>query len=185
MESLLWGLLGFVIFPLWLLIGLLDYWLHQRSDIAVTAGEPESRLHLVQTIEVGIPVLIVLFLELNLLALSLLVAAAFAHTVTAYWDVDYASRRRVILPFEQVVHAFLFTLPLFGTALLVILHWPVAQTPKVGSPGSGDWTLQLRDPPWSTELIVVVLLASFLYGLVPAVVEWRQTRTVARAGLSR
>lgn len=180
MDALLWGLLGYVIFPLWLLVGLIDYWLHQRTDIAVTAGVAESRLHLVQTLEVGIPVLVVLFLELNLLALAIVVAAAVAHTVTAYWDLQYASRHRVILPLEQMVHAFLFTLPLFGAALLVVIHWPVVHTPNgLLSAGIGDWGLRLKREPWDPGLIVVVLLASMLFGMLPGVAEWWQARNVS------
>jgi hypothetical protein len=180
-NHLLWGLLGYVIFPLWLLAGLVDYWLHQRTNIATTSGAPESRLHFVQTLEVGIPVLLVLFFELNLLALAVLVAAAVAHTITAYWDVRYASQRRVILPFEQVVHAFLFTLPVFATALLVILHWPAASSPgALGASGGGDWGLRLRETPWPWELVALVLVASFLFGMLPGLSEWWRAHRAAR-----
>lgn len=180
MEVRVWGLLGWVILPLWLVAGLIDYWLHQRTNIAATAGAPESRLHFVQTLEVGVPVLIVLFLELNLLALAVLVAAAVAHTVTAYWDVRYASSRRVILPFEQVVHAFLFTLPIFATTLLLLLRWPAASA-GAGA-GAGDpWALRLRDPAWPTTVIVAVLGASLLFGLLPGLAEWWQAHRSARA----
>jgi hypothetical protein len=181
MNDLLWALLGYVVFPTWLLAGVLDYWLHQRTDIAATAGPRESRLHLAQTLQVGIPVLIVLFLELNLLALALLVAAAVAHTVTAYWDVHYASQRRTILPLEQVVHAFMFTLPLFVTAVLVVMHWPVVNPPP-GLPGGGpgQWTLRLRVPPWDTNVVVTVLVASFVFGVVPALAEYWQVAHASR-----
>jgi hypothetical protein len=175
MNDLLWALLGYVVFPIWLLAGVLDYWLHQRTDIAATAGPRESRLHLAQTLQVGIPVLIVLFLELNLLALALLVAAAVAHTITAYWDVHYASQRRTILPLEQVVHAFMFTLPLFVTAVLVIMHWPVVHTSTgLSAGGPGDWALRLRVPPWDTHVIVTVLVASLVFGVLPTLAEYWQ-----------
>jgi hypothetical protein len=182
MNDLLWALLGYVVLPIWLLAGVLDYWLHQRTDIATTAGPRESRLHLAQTLQVGIPVLIVLFLELNLLALALLVAAAVAHTITAYWDVRYASQRRTILPLEQVVHAFMFTLPLFVTAVLVIMHWPAVHTSTGLS--AGDWALRLRDPPWDTHVVVTVLVASFVFGVVPTLAEYWQVRSAARSRAS-
>ncbi len=179
-DRLLWGLLGYAIFPLWLLAGLVDYWLHQRTSLATTSGAPESRLHFVQTLEVGVPVLLVLFFELNLLALAVIVAATVAHTFTAYWDLSYASERRVILPFEQVVHAFLFTLPIFATVLLVVLHWPAAGAPTaLGAPAGGPWGLRLRAAPWPWELVTFVLVASFLFGLLPGLVEWRQAARAA------
>src|SRR4051794_36685361 len=102
LETLLWGLLGYVLLPLWLITGLVDFWTHQRTDIVSTTGVRESILHSAQSIEVGVPVLIVLFLELNGLALGVLVFFALAHTVTAWLDVRYASERRHILPLEQV-----------------------------------------------------------------------------------
>jgi hypothetical protein len=182
MNDLLWALLGYVVFPIWLLAGVLDYWLHQRTDIAATAGPRESRLHLAQTLQVGIPVLIVLFLELNLLALAFLVAAAVAHTITAYWDVHYASQRRTILPLEQVVHAFMFTLPLFVTAVLVIMHWPAVHTSAgLSAGGPGDWALRLRDPPWDTHVIVTVLVASFVFGVLPTLAEYWQVTHASKA----
>ena len=176
MDDLLWNLLGYVVLPLWLLAGVVDYWTHQRADIAQTAGPRESRLHLAQTLQVGLPVLLVLFVELNLLALALLVAAAVAHTLTAYVDVSYASERRVILPLEQVAHAFLFTLPLVATALLVILHWPAVQTPTgIASAGAGDWGLRLRDPALDAGVIAAVLVSSFVFAVLPALAEYWQT----------
>lgn len=182
MESLLWGMLGFVIFPLWLLVGLVDYWTHQRTDIAHTSGEGESRLHFVQTLEVGLPVLLVLFFEINLLALALVVAAVVAHTFTAYWDVSYASRHRTILPLEQAVHTLLFTLPLFAAAILVVLHWPVVQAPT-GLPlrDAAAWSLRLREPPWPPALVTAFLLAALLFGMLPGLAEWRQVRKASRA----
>ena len=186
MDDLLWMLLGYVVLPLWLLAGVVDYWTHQRTSIALTAGPRESRLHLVQTLQVGIPVLIVLFLELNLFALALLVAGAVAHTLTAYWDVRYASGRREILPLEQLAHAFLFTLPLFATVLLVIMHWPAVHTPTgLASSGAGDWGLALRDPAWPTSVVTTVLLASFVFGLLPALAEFWQVRRVYRREVRR
>lgn len=181
-DSLLWGLLACVLLPVWLLAGLVDYWSHQRTDIARTAGTPESRLHLLQTVEVGVPVLVVLFLELNLLALALLVAAAVAHTLTAWWDLRYASRHRPILPLEQVAHAFLLTLPLFATAVVLVLHWPVVQAPTDAlSSMQGGWGLAWRDPPWPAGTIVVVLVASMLFGILPGLAEWWQVRQAADA----
>jgi hypothetical protein len=176
-EGLVWALIGYVLFPIWLVAGVLDYWLHQRTNIAATAGPRESRLHLAQTLQVGIPVLIVLFLELNLLTLAVLVAAAVAHTITSYWDIRYASQRRTILPLEQVVHAFMLTLPIFVPALLLIMHWPAVDRPTgLASPGfSYGGGLQLRHEPWSVGVIAAVLLSSFVFAVLPALAEYWQT----------
>lgn len=181
MDALLWGLLGYVLFPLWLLAGLVDYWTHQRTGLAVTAGVRESILHLLQTLQVGIPVLVVLFLELTLAALAVVVACAMAHTITAYVDVRYASSRRTILPLEQMVHAALVTLPLFATAVLVILHWPAVNTPSgLLADAAGYPQLRWRDRPWEPVLVATVLVASVLFGLLPALAEFRQALRAGR-----
>jgi hypothetical protein len=171
-NTLLWGLLGCVLFPIWLIAGVVDFWTHQRTGIATTAGVKESILHTVQAVEVGIPVVIVLFLELNPLALSLLVLFALAHTVTAWVDLRYASERRRILPLEQAVHSFLFTLPLFATAILSVLHWPAwaSATDSVDA-----WRLHWRHPPWQPSVIASVVSLSLIFGLLPALAELRQT----------
>jgi hypothetical protein len=80
----------------------------------------------------------------------------------------------VILPLEQVVHSFLLTLPMFATALLVLLYWTTAGA-------AGDWALRLRDPPWPAGILVGVLGASMLLGLLPGLAEWWQTRRYAPA----
>ena len=49
--------------------------------------------------------LVVLFLEINALALSVVAAVVVTHTLTAYVDIRYTSSRRVIAPFEQLAHA--------------------------------------------------------------------------------
>ena len=44
----LWGLLLWVLYPLWLLAGAIDYVCHRRTNIEHTSGATESLLHLAQ-----------------------------------------------------------------------------------------------------------------------------------------
>jgi hypothetical protein len=183
MERLSWALLGFVIFPLWLAAGFLDYALHRRTSIATTAGLRETRYHLVQMVQVGLPVLAVLFLELTPVVLVALVLLALAHTRTAYRDIRYANARRAILPLEQFVHAFLIGLPLFATALLVLMHWPLVHGPAGSVTLVADaWGLRWRDPMWDAGIIAAVLAASFLFAVLPALFEYREARRAAMPG---
>jgi hypothetical protein len=182
METLLWGLLGYVILPLWLLVGLADYATHARTRIAETSGMHESALHLLQTAEIGIPVLAVLLLQVNALALGLMIIGVAAHTVTAYRDVRYAARLRYISPFEQFVHNFLNVLPLAALAIVIVLHWPAFQALlALADAPSGAWTLQWREPPFDRGVIATVLGASVLFGILPGLVEfvrtWRRRQT--------
>jgi uncharacterized membrane protein YidH (DUF202 family) len=182
MDSLLWGILGYVIFPFWLGIGLLDLALHQRTHIAATSGAPESALHLVQTAQNGIPVLIVLFLEINALALLIIAVCVVAHTLTAYVDIAYTATRRHISPFEQFVHAFMIVLPILALLLLTILHWDEAR--EMADPAAAPsraWAIGLRQTPHDASLVAVILVSSGLFALVPALAEFLQTWRAARA----
>lgn len=179
-AALLWGLLGWVVFPLWLACGLADYLCHWRTDLARTSGPHESWLHALQTAEIAVPMLALLFLEVTAATLLLMTAGAAAHSFTAWRDVRYASRLRRIPPFEQYVHAFLIVLPLVALAVVVVLHWPVATA--MPDAGAADWSLRLRDPPFAPATIAVVLGASFLFGLVPGAWELLHARHVSRLG---
>ena len=117
LAALLWRLLGCAILPLWLLAGLADYVVHARTRIERTSGVHESALHLLQTGEIALPMLALLFLEATPTVLALALAGVIAHSVTAYRDVRYASPRRRITVFEQFVHAFLIVLPLAALAV--------------------------------------------------------------------
>lgn len=181
LDALLWGLLGWVVLPLWLLAGMADYWAHARSGIAQTSGTHESALHLLQTAEVGLPVLIVLLLEINALALLLLFLGVAAHTVTAYRDVRYAAARRHVSPFEQFVHNFLNVLPLAALAIVVVLHWPAMANLRAPHLAPAEaWALHLREPPFDIGVIAGVLVASLLFGLLPGLVEFIRTLAARR-----
>jgi hypothetical protein len=180
-DPLLWGLLGYVVFPLWLLSGLADYLCHARTDIAHTSGTHESALHLLQTAEIGLPVLVFLFLSTNALVLALVTTGVVAHTATSWRDVKYAAQLRHISPGEQYVHGFLIVLPWVALALVAVLHWPVAVAmfdPAIAS----EWKPHWRQPPFDGGLLSVVLASSLLFGALPGGLEFMHTLAVARRG---
>jgi hypothetical protein len=180
-DALLWGLLGCVVFPLWLLSGLADYLCHARTDIAHTSGTHESALHLLQTAEIGLPVLAFLFLSTNALTLALMMAGVVAHTATSWRDVKFAVQLRHISPGEQYVHSFLNVLPWVALALVAILHWPVVVAmfdPAIAS----DWKPHWRQPPFDGGIVFAVLASSLLFGALPGVLEFMHALAVARRG---
>ena len=76
LETLLWNLLGYGVLPLWLACGMADYACHQATDIPHTSGLHESLLHLLETVQIGVPVLVLLFFLLaSGLGLSLVISA--------------------------------------------------------------------------------------------------------------
>ena len=172
-DGLLWGLLGYVVFPLWLAAGVADYVCHARTYIEHTAGVGESFLHVLQTAQVGVPVLAILFLEVRASVLILVAVGAATHLATAYWDIHFTAPLRRISPFEQVVHAFLIVLPLLSLAIILLLHWPQAKT--LLAPGSADWSLQWRSPGFDPRVIFAVLTASLFFGVAPGLWEFRKT----------
>ena len=180
-DMLLWGLLGYVVLPLWLLSGAADYLCHARTDIAHTSGTHESALHLLQTAEIGLPVLVFLFLSTNALTLALMTAGVVAHTATSWRDVTFAARLRHISPFEQYVHSFLNVLPWIALALVAILHWPVVVAifdPAMAS----DWKPHWRKPAFDGGILFAVLAASLLLGALPGALEFMHALAVARRG---
>ena len=176
LESLLWHLLGYGVLPLWLACGLADYVCHQATDIPHTSGLHESLLQLLQTAQIGLPVLLLLFCQVNALTLAVMVLGVAAHTVTAYLDVHYAMRLRHIPTIEQMVHGFLFVLPLVGLALVAVLHWPQVQIllDPIGT-ARESWMLRLRRPPFEAGVIAAVLGASLLFGVLPGRYELAST----------
>jgi len=180
-DMLLWGLLGYVVFPLWLLSGVADYLCHARSDIAHTSGTHESALHLLQTAEIGLPVLVFLFLSTNALTLALMTAGVVAHAATSWRDVKFAAQLRHISPGEQYVHSFLNVLPWIALALVAILHWPVVVAifdPAIAS----DWTPHWRQPAFDGDILFAVLATSLLFGALPGALEFMHALAVARRG---
>ena len=178
--TLLWWLLGAVVFPAWLLAGAADYAWHARTDIEHTSGRHESALHLLQLAEIGVPALAFLFLETNALTLALLLAGVIAHTISGWRDLRYTTHRREVTVGEQMVHGPLFVLPWVAFALVAILHWPVVEAladPAIAS----DWIPRGRHPPFPTPVIVAVLCASALFGVLPGLWEFLRTSAAMKS----
>jgi hypothetical protein len=178
-ATLLWWLLGGVVFPAWLLSGFADYACHARTDIAHTSGVHESALHLLQTAEIGVPMLAFLFLEVDATVLLLMFAGVLLHTFSSWRDLRYAAALRVIPPSEQYVHSFLNVLPWVALALVAVLHWPVVAgllDPSIAS----RWSLQLREPAFDRAIVVGILVASALLGVVPGLLEFARTLAARR-----
>lgn len=113
----------YFILPLWVLAGLIDYFLHKRTHIEETSGTKESILHILQLGEAGIPVILALLFEVNALIIAVMLVALIVHEATALWDVTYAHTRRYISPWEQHIHSFLEVLPIMAISFVTVLYW--------------------------------------------------------------
>ena len=116
-------LLYFIV-PLWTAAGVADWLCHRASRIEETTGAKESLLHLLMLVEVGVPVLAGVFLEITAPVFALMIASFLLHEATALWDVTYAVTQREVTPIEQHVHSFLELIPLMAISFVAILHWP-------------------------------------------------------------
>ncbi len=166
-------LMGFLV-PVWLLAGIGDWASHRRTGIERSTGPKESALHLLMLAEVGLPMLIALFFEINALVIAIMLVMIPIHEATAWWDVRYASGRREIPPFEQHMHSLLEVLPLTAVSFVVVMHWdqflalfgmgeePARMALRFRSEGLPGWYL--------AGLMVAVLLLAVL----PYVEEFRR-----------
>ena len=180
-ATLLARALLYVVAPLWLVVGFLDYACHRQQRIEATAGLHESNLHLLMLAELGAGVIVALFLELNAIALALLLLACVAHEFTVLRDLSYAQSRRRIPWFEQWVHGLQQAVPWVAFAALVLLHWPQALALVGLGDAPADWRLRLKSEPLPASYIVAFLGAGAVAVVAPFLSEWRRCRRRARA----
>jgi hypothetical protein len=168
-ADVLRAMLMYFVLPLWLAAGFADYLCHRATHIERTSGWRESVLHLVQLIEMGIPVLAALFLEINAAVILIMIVCLLLHEVTAIWDTRYASTRREITPTEQHVHSFLDMLPLMGLLLVIALNWD--QFVALFGLAPSRWELALKPEPLPWLYVTIALGATFLFELLPYIEE--------------
>lgn len=80
-----WSLLVYVVMPLWVVAGFLDYLCHRTSDIEHATGIRESLIHWLMVVEVAVPLLLAVFFRINALVLLVMIASLIAHELTGYW----------------------------------------------------------------------------------------------------
>jgi hypothetical protein len=177
-EQIARNYLLYVILPLWMGSGLLDWYFHRRTRIEKTAGAHESMIHALMMTEAGIPVMLGLFLDVNALVLLLMIAGFFIHEVTAYWDVSYAEGRRVVTPGEQHTHSFLDAGPFMTVSFMICLYWE--QFFALLGIGNQRPRFQLRGKrkPLARNEVIGILTATGLTVVLPYAEEfWRCYRT--------
>ncbi|TXI79463.1 MAG: diguanylate cyclase [Cupriavidus sp.] len=175
-----------VLVPLWLAAGVGDWWCHRRAHIECNAGPLESALHAMMLAEIGLPLLLVLFFEVNAALFAVMLAILVIHAVTAWVDVQYASTRREIAPLEQHMHSLLEVLPLTAIALLAMAYWdPFLSLFGVG-PEAARFRLEVKREPLPGIAQVAVLAGAAVFGVLPYGEELvRCLRTRRRTGQTR
>jgi hypothetical protein len=178
-----WDLLVYVVLPLWVVSGFLDYLCHRASHMEAVTGARESLIHWLMIGEVGVPLLLAVFFQINALIILLMLVCLAAHEITGYFDLKLAMATRKVTIFEHQVHSALEILPLTAILLILMLHWPQAGALFGFGPGSADFALRLKPPPGLSETIPPALLFLALI-LLPYMEEtWRGIRARARMPL--
>jgi hypothetical protein len=137
-KHLLINLILYGLLPLWGIAGFIDWCCHRATKVETTSGLKESLIHSLMGIQLGIPIVLCLLFEVNVLVLLICVAMWLLHEVVAHWDVHYATPRRHISIWEVHVHNYMATVPLYLLMLVVILNWDVAMKAL-----TLDWSGQL------------------------------------------
>ena len=124
-SNLLINFLLFVLLPIWGIAGFSDWLCHRATHIESTSGLKESLLHSLMGIQIGIPILLCLLFEINVLILLLCFFVWGLHEIIAHLDVHYAAPRRKISIWEMHAHNYLSTLPMYMLASILIINWPI------------------------------------------------------------
>lgn len=177
-------ILLYLVFPLWVLAGLLDWTCHRRTGIERTSGLKENLLHLLMTAEVGLGMLAVALLEIDAAVLLLVLMVFLVHELTVYWDLHYSTPLRPVLPFEQMVHSVMEMLPLLSLALLASMQWDQARALFGLGPAAADFSLRLKSDPLPPAYLAGALAAAVVFNGVPLLEEtwrcWKARRSSAR-----
>lgn len=180
LPDLLLSAILFVFLPLWILAGFGDWLFHRATKISTTSGIRESLLHQVMLVELGIPTLAGLFLEINALVIALMIAGFLLHEITVFADLRYTIDKRRIPPGEQIVHSFQELLPLTLLTLVIFLHWDQFVA-LVTMNGQANFSLELKREPLPPSYLAALLLAAGLLVVLPFMEElWRCYRHAAR-----
>ena len=78
-------LLLYFVLPVWLIAGFADWLCHRATDIETTTGLKETYIHILMFLEMGLPLLSALFLEVNAFVIAFMIVLFFCHEATAFW----------------------------------------------------------------------------------------------------
>lgn len=141
-DQLLINLILYGLLPLWGVTGFIDWCCHRATGIERTSGLRESLVHSLMGIQLGIPIVLCLLFEVNVLILLICVAAFVAHEFVAHYDVHYSAPLRRISIWEVHVHNYMATIPLYLLMLIAVINWEIVLKLL-----SGDWSGQFTFEP--------------------------------------
>lgn len=166
LDALLQGFLLYAVLPAWVFFGFMDYVCHRHSRIEETTGIKESLMHAVMGIQVGLPIALGLFLEINVLIMLITLVVLATHEWVAHVDVKTAYEIRKISIWEIHAHSFLEVIPFGIFGLVVLLKWPDF-IKLVTFDWGGSLGLALKAHPIDSGFIVSYAVLMLLGGILP------------------
>ena len=157
------------VIPLWIFMGLADWWCHRRSAIEHTSGLPENVFHWFLLGEAGLGLLAVALLEINAAVVLVVFASFVAHELTTYLELRYTVPLRHVGPLEQMIHSFMELLPLVVLALLAVMKWD--QVTALFGAGTPDFDLRPKSDPWPAAYLLWMAAAVVLFNVLPMAEE--------------
>jgi len=168
-------LLWFIL-PVWLIAGFCDWLCHRATGIEHTTGVKETWIHMLMFLEMGLPLLAALLLEINTLIIAFMIVMFFLHEITALWDVSYAVTARKVTPVEQHIHSFLEMLPLMALLLIISHHWVEFLGLFSINDVAASYDIRFRTDPLPVTYIVVIFTGIILLELLPYLEEYFRGR---------
>ncbi len=124
-DQMLINLILYGILPLWGICGFIDWCCHRATRIEHTSGLKESLIHSLMGLQLGIPIIMGLVFQINILILMICLVAWLMHEAVAHYDVHYSAPLRRISLWEVHVHNYMATLPLYLFMLIVVINWDI------------------------------------------------------------
>ena len=161
MNNMVLSLILYVMLPLWGIAGFVDWCCHRATKIEENAGVKESFIHALMGIQVGIPIMLALLFEMNVLILLCCLVVLITHEVVAHNDVKYAAPLREISIWETHAHNYLATIPFYIFALVSIRNWDIFMD-MITFNWSGGFYLTLRQDPVAGNLYFLPYYLTFM-----------------------
>ncbi|ABD79889.1 hypothetical protein [Saccharophagus degradans] len=170
-DQLLINSLLYIMLPLWVIAGFVDWCCHRATKIETTTGLTESLMHSVMGIQIAIPMYLCLLFEVNVLILLICIVAWALHEIVAHLDIKYAEHRRRIGLWEMQAHSYLATLPTYMILMIGIINWPVVQK-LFTLDFSGQMSFIFIDQPHGGEnYLPIYMVFMAIVGVAPYVEE--------------
>ena len=169
-DLLVYNLIMYGCLPLWLVMGFADWYCHKKSNIERTTGLKESILHCIMGAQIGVPILLGFYFQINVLLLLIMFGVLVFHEVVAHMDVKYALHNRAISIFETHVNSFLEVLPFVIVALIVCINWP-AFVDLVTFNWAGNMGLHVIARPIAGTYVSAYFVTLLIIDIVPYIEE--------------